>query len=48
MILGVSSWLSSKFGISASIIRIIFVLTAIFGAGLLAYFILWIIKLITK
>lgn len=48
MILGVCTWLSSKFGISAGILRIAFVIGALFGAGILAYFIAWILKMVTK
>lgn len=49
MILGVCTWLSSKFGISAGIIRIAFVIAVLFfGTGILFYFIAWILKMITK
>ncbi len=49
MILGVSSWLSDKIGLSANVIRIIFVLAVIFaGTGVLAYLILFLVKILTK
>lgn len=49
MILGVCTWLSSKFGISAGILRIGFVIAVLFfGTGFLAYFIAWIVKMVTK
>lgn len=49
MIFGVCTWLSSKFGISAGILRIGFIVAVLFfGTGLLVYAIAWILKMITK
>lgn len=43
VIAGVCAALSRRFGISVALIRILFVLFGIVGAGELAYIILWII-----
>ena len=49
MILGVSGWLGKKLDIKESTIRIAFVIGfLIFGIGLGAYLILWIVKLLSK
>ncbi len=42
-IAGVSAGLAERFGVSAGLIRIIFVLTGIFGVGELVYLGLWIV-----
>jgi phage shock protein PspC (stress-responsive transcriptional regulator) len=48
MILGVSAWLERKTGFSATLIRIIFVVSVIFfGAGVGLYLILWLIKILS-
>jgi len=47
MILGVCSWLGNKFGINPTIIRVLFVASAVlYGAGLFVYLILWVVKTI--
>ncbi|MCB0514753.1 MAG: PspC domain-containing protein [Chitinophagales bacterium] len=45
-ILGVCAWLSDKFDIDVTIIRLIFVIAAVFGLGspILIYFILALVK----
>lgn len=49
MILGVASWLERKTGISATVIRIVFVVSfLIFGAGLGIYLILWLVKILSN
>ncbi|MFV0593901.1 MAG: PspC domain-containing protein [Draconibacterium sp.] len=49
MILGVSGWLSEKLGWDVKIIRIAFVVAALFfGAGIGLYLILWIVKMFSK
>ena len=49
MILGVATWLEQKTGISATVIRIAFVVSVlIFGAGIGIYLILWLIKILSK
>ena len=48
MILGVSGWLGKKLGIKESLIRIAFIIGFLFfGVGLVAYLILWLVKLLT-
>ncbi len=46
--LGVCSWLANSFGVDVSIVRLIFVITTIFGVGspILFYFGLAIVKAI--
>ena len=44
MILGVCTWLNKITGIETKIIRLLFVLSIIFGIGILAYPILFIVK----
>lgn len=47
MILGVCQWLGPKLGLEVKIIRIIFLVgVLIFGAGIMTYLILWLVKLI--
>jgi phage shock protein PspC (stress-responsive transcriptional regulator) len=49
MILGVSDWLESKLGWSATAIRVAFVIAFLFfGAGLGLYLILWLVKILSK
>ncbi|GAB7255721.1 MULTISPECIES: PspC domain-containing protein [Polaribacter] len=49
MILGVCEWLSTKTQFSAKNIRILFVLLVLFaGLGIGAYFILWLVKILSK
>ena len=45
-ILGVCSWLSEKFDLDVSGIRLLFIIAAIFGLGspILIYFILYLVK----
>ncbi len=47
IIFGVCNWVAKKFGFDVSIVRIAFVLfTILGGAGILLYFILWIVKIL--
>ena len=49
MFLGVASWLGSKFGIQTVIIRILFIIfTVAGGAGILLYFILFLLKILSN
>lgn len=49
MILGVSEWLSHKLGWDVGLIRIAFVIAVLFfGTGIGLYFILWIVKILSK
>ncbi|TXC85259.1 PspC domain-containing protein [Luteibaculum oceani] len=49
MILGVCSWLSEKLGWDVRLLRVGFVIAALFfGTGLGLYLILWIVKLLSK
>ncbi len=49
MILGVCKWLSNKLGWDVTIIRIAFVIAALFfGTGIGLYLILWIVKILSK
>jgi len=49
MILGVCEWLSTKTNFTAKNIRILFVLLVLFaGLGIGAYFILWLVKILSK
>ncbi|WP_163323828.1 PspC domain-containing protein [Draconibacterium mangrovi] len=49
MILGVCEWLSGKLGWSVKVIRIAFVIAALFaGAGVGLYLILWLVKMFSK
>lgn len=43
MLLGVSDWLAMKINIEASLIRIGFVVCALFGFGILLYLILYVV-----
>jgi phage shock protein PspC (stress-responsive transcriptional regulator) len=43
MIAGVCAALANRFGISATLVRIVFLVFALVGAGELAYITLWII-----
>jgi len=48
MILGVSSWVGGKFGLSAGITRIIFIILALAGgSGVLIYLICWLLMKLT-
>jgi phage shock protein PspC (stress-responsive transcriptional regulator) len=42
-ILGVCAWAAGKLNMDVSVVRIIWALTAIFGAGILAYFIVYLL-----
>lgn len=45
MILGVCEWLAEKVGIEVKIMRLLFVLAALFaGFGIVGYLILWVVK----
>lgn len=49
MILGVCEWLSTKTDFTAKNIRIVLVLLVLFGGlGIGAYFILWLVKILSK
>jgi len=49
IIFGVSGWLSNKFGIDTTIIRILFVFFGLFiGSGILLYLLLWVIKILEE
>ncbi|MGZ2370427.1 PspC domain-containing protein [Ancylomarina sp. YFZ004] len=49
MILGVAGWLSGKLGWDVKLIRIAFVVSALFfGTGIGLYLILWLVKLLSK
>nr|WP_319400541.1 PspC domain-containing protein [uncultured Carboxylicivirga sp.] len=49
MILGVCQWLSSKLGWDVKLIRIAFVIAALFFAtGVGLYLILWLVKMFSK
>lgn len=49
MILGVCSWLSLKLGWDVKLIRIAFVIAALFfGTGVGLYLILWVVKVLSK
>jgi phage shock protein PspC (stress-responsive transcriptional regulator) len=43
MILGVSEWVATKINIDPTIVRIGFVLSALFGFGILLYLILYVV-----
>ena len=43
MIAGVCAGLASRFGFSTGTVRLIFVLFGLFGAGEIAYIVLWIL-----
>jgi phage shock protein PspC (stress-responsive transcriptional regulator) len=48
MILGVSGWLGDKLGIKEKVVRLGFVLSVLlFGVGVAAYLILWVVKIVT-
>jgi phage shock protein PspC (stress-responsive transcriptional regulator) len=42
-ILGVCLWTSKKLNMDVSVVRIIWALTAVFGAGIIAYFIVYLL-----
>ena len=47
IIFGVCNWVGEKFWIDVSVVRIAFVLFTLFGgAGVLLYFVLWIVKIL--
>lgn len=49
IIFGVCAWLANKLNLDATIVRIGFVLfTLLGGAGVLAYFVLWIVKILEE
>ena len=49
MILGVCDWLGAKFNTDPTIIRVIFVAASVlYGTGLLLYFALWILKIVSE
>ncbi len=49
IIFGVCNWLGVKFSLDPTIVRIGFVLfTLLGGAGVLAYFVLWIVKILEE
>jgi phage shock protein PspC (stress-responsive transcriptional regulator) len=43
MIAGVCAGLADRFGVSTGTVRVIFVLFGLFGAGEIAYILLWIL-----
>ena len=43
MIAGVCAGLANRFGVSTGLVRVLFVLFGLFGAGEIAYIVLWIL-----
>lgn len=43
IIAGVCAGLADRFGVSRGLVRIVFLITGLFGAGEVAYIILWIV-----
>lgn len=43
MIAGVCAGLARRFGVSTGLVRVLFVVFGLFGAGELAYIVLWIV-----
>lgn len=49
ILLGVCGWLAKKLNIDATLIRVAFVLLVILaGTGILAYLVLWIVKILEE
>lgn len=49
IIFGVCYWIAQKLSLDPTIVRIVFVLfTLLGGSGILAYFILWIVKILEE
>lgn len=49
IIFGVCAWLATKVNLDATLVRIGFVIfTLLGGAGVLAYFVLWIVKILEE